>query len=391
MTAIEISAKPNRIASIDILRGIIMVVMALDHTRDYFSIYKGNPLDFDHVSVFMYFTRWVTHFCAPVFVFLSGTSAYLSGKSKSRKETSFWLLTRGVWLVILEITIVRLGWQFNVDYSLIFLQVIWAIGWSMICLSAMIFLPLPVIALISLLMIAGHNAFDHIHAKDLGSAANIWTILHDPGNITYNSYRVFVLYPLVPWIGVMSAGYCMGAVIKGSSQSGNRSLYLIGSCCIAAFIMLRWTNLYGNPRPWHVQENWWKTVLDFIDCQKYPPSLLYLLMTLGPAMLSMPLLEKLNGTAVANIFTVYGRVPMFYYILHIYLIHTMALVSGLIVGAPLNIFFDNGSLFDPDLHWGFSLPVVYVYWISAVAILYFPCKWFMRIKMQHRKWWLSYL
>lgn len=392
MTAIEINTKPGRIASIDILRGIIMVVMALDHTRDYFSAYKGDPLDFDHVSIFMFFTRWITHFCAPVFVFLSGTSAYLSGKSKSKKETALWLLTRGIWLVILEITIVRLGWQFNVDYSLIFLQVIWAIGWSMIFLSAMVFLPMPVIAAISLLIIAGHNALDGIHIKDASSISMLWTVLHQPGNVSIASHTVFVLYPLVPWIAVMSIGYCFGAVVVRAKQEGKDSiLYVLGSALIATFIILRWLNVYGDPQPWHVQSAWWKTALDFIRCQKYPPSLLYLLMTIGPAILSMPLLERISNSGFARIFTVYGRVPMFYYILHIYLIHSLALITGLAAGAPLDLFTDNGALFDPSRHWGFSLPVVYLYWLATVIILYFPCRWYMRIKMQHRKWWLSYL
>jgi uncharacterized membrane protein len=391
MPAIEINTKSARIASIDILRGIIMVVMALDHTRDYFSAYKGDPLDFDQVSVFMFFTRWITHFCAPVFVFLSGTSAYLSGRSKSKKETALWLLTRGIWLVILEVTIVRLGWQFNIDYSLIFLQVIWAIGWSMIFLSAVVFLPLPVIAGISLIVIAGHNTLDSVHIKDMSSTSILWTVLHEPGRVNIATHTVFVLYPLVPWIAVMSIGYCFGVVLQKAYQGIMKILYQLGGSMIVAFIIIRWINVYGDPQPWHMQSTWWKTALDFIRCQKYPPSLLYLLMTLGPAIFSLPLLEKISSTSFARIFTVYGRVPMFYYILHIYLIHTLALITGLVSGAALDLFTSNGALFDPSRHWGFSLPVVYAYWISTLAILYFPCRWYMRIKMQHKKWWLSYL
>lgn len=382
----------KRIASVDILRGIIMVIMALDHARDYFSNYKGDPLDFDHAGVAMFFTRWITHFCAPVFIFLSGTSAFLSlNKGKTKKEASILLLTRGIWLLILEVTVIRFGWQFNLDYTFIVFQVIWAIGWSMIFLAAFIYLPIPAIATIGLLIVFGHNILDAIQAKNFGDEAVFWDIFHEQGFLHFkNGVNLFVIYPIIPWIGVMALGYCFGTILLKQEQERNKWLYRIGLGAILLFIVLRWSNLYGDHHPWAHQSSTLNTFLDFIKCEKYPPSLLYLLMTIGPAISVMPLLEKANNR-ISSFFSVYGRVPMFYYILHIYLIHGMALISGIIAGASLDTFTKNGALFDPKNTWGFSLGIVYIYWISAVLLLYFPCKWFMNVKMKHKKWWLSYL
>ena len=383
----------KRIVSIDILRGIVMVIMALDHVRDYFSSFKAyDALDLQHASTAMFFTRWITHFCAPIFVFLSGTSAFLSiRRGKTKKEASLFLLSRGIWLIILELTIVRFGWQFNIDYSLVFVQVIWAIGWSMIFLALFIFLPLPAIATIALIIIFGHNALDGIHATQFGASGPFWNILHEQGQISYGNHdTLFVLYPLVPWIGVMAAGYCFGSIMLKPQHQRDKTLYAIGISAIVLFIILRATNVYGDPFPWQAQPTWSRSVLAFIKCQKYPPSLLYLLMTIGPAITAMPLLEKLNN-GFGKFFTVYGRVPMFYYVLHIYLIHSMALITGLIMGFPSHIFTDNGAIFRPDNGWGFSLPIVYLYWATTVLLLYYPCRWFMQYKANNKKWWLSYI
>jgi uncharacterized membrane protein len=382
----------RRIASVDILRGIIMVIMALDHARDYFSNYRGDPLDFNHVSVAMFFTRWTTHFCAPVFIFLSGTSAFLSfNKGKTKKEASLTLLTRGIWLLLLELTVIRFGWQFNFDYSLIVFQVIWAIGWSMIFLAGFIYLPIPIIATIGFVIVFGHNSLDMIQAKNFGDNAVYWDIIHEQGFLHFkDGINLFVIYPLIPWIGVMALGYCFGTILLKPELERNKWLYRIGIGAITLFILLRWSNLYGDRNVWAHQSTALNTVLDFIKCEKYPPSLLYLLMTIGPAIALMPLLENANNK-VSRFFSVYGRVPMFYYILHIYLLHEMALLSGIIAGAPIEIFTKNGALFDPKNTWGFSLGIVYLYWISAVLLLYFPCRWFMKVKAKHKKWWLSYL
>lgn len=379
----------KRINSIDILRGIVMVVMALDHTRDYFSGFKFEPTDMQHTTAALFFTRWITHFCAPVFVFLSGTSAFLSymptgrqvGKGRTKQQESLRLLTRGLWLIVLEVTVVRLGWAFNFDYSMVFLQVIWAIGVSMVVLSVLIFLPRQVILLIGLAMIFGHNAFDNVHPQ--GSIGVLWQFLHVQSPVAWGNHNtIMVLYPLVPWIGVMAAGFCFGAIFKQEERVRNTMLYVTGISAIVLFVVLRYTNGYGDPLPWKPQAAWWRTVLSFINCTKYPPSLLYLLMTIGPAITVLPLLEKMSG-AVGRIFTVYGRVPLFYYILHIYLIHTMAVMAG--------YFFKGNVMAGFFPHPGFSLPVVYALWLSVVMILYLPCRWFMRVKMNHKKWWLSYL
>lgn len=368
----------KRIIAIDILRGIVMVVMALDHVRDFFSGFAYDPTDLQHAGTAMFLTRWVTHYCAPVFIFLSGTSAWLAARSSSTKDTSLRLLTRGLWLVVLEVTVVRFGWMFNLQYSLVILQVIWAIGISMVVLAGLVWLPRWAILAIALLMIGGHNALDGYHGSGW-----LWQLLHVQGPINYGYGRMLmVIYPLVPWVGVMAAGYCLGSVMAMEERQRNRILYTIGLGAIALFIVLRAINGYGDPEHWAVQGAWHHTILSFVNCTKYPPSLLYLLMTLGPAIAALPLLERWHG-AVGRVMTVYGRVPLFYYVMHIYLIHSMALVVDAVLypGEAVGVF----------QHPGYSLPVVHLCWLIAVAILYLPCRWYMRIKQNHRKWWLSYL
>src|SRR6185437_60779 len=383
----------KRIASIDILRGIIMILMALDHVRDFFSNFKEyDVLDLQHASTAMFLTRWITHFSAPVFVFLAGTSAFLSlSRGKTKKEAFLFLLSRGLWLIVLEFTIVRFGWQFNIDYSVVFVQVIWAIGWSMIVLSLLIYLPVPVIAAVALVIISLHNAFDNIHSAAMGNAGPLWNILHEQGPIPLGDHVIlFVFYPLIPWIGVMAAGYCFGSLLLLPEDRRNKKLYLIGITSLLVFFILRAANSYGDPFPWEPQATWGRTALAFIKVNKYPPSLLYLLLTIGSAITVMPLLEKMNN-GLARFFTVYGRVPMFYYILHIYLIHGMALITGLILGFPSDIFTNNGGIFNPNNGWGCSLPIVYLCWVCTVLLLYYPCLWFMQLKMRNKSWWLSYM
>lgn len=382
----------NRILSVDILRGIVMVIMALDHTRDYFSNFFGNPTDLTVVSSGMFLTRWITHYCAPIFIFLSGTSAYLSlAKKGDKKAASVFLLKRGLWLILLEVTLVRLGWLFNFDYSLVVFQVIWAIGWSMLFLSLLIHLPYKLLLGFSLLMIAGHNLLDVYTTTPDTPWGIAWFILHQGGGVPWGEGNtIFVIYPLIPWIGVMAAGYCFGKLLQQPAQQRDKLLYIIGGGAVLLFIVLRAMNSYGNPNQWQVQDTWFRTVLSFLDCTKYPPSLLYLLMTIGPAILLMLLLERVKGS-VGKFFTVYGRVPMFYYILHIYLIHLMAVITATIVGAPLEYFTSNALIFAPKEGWGYDLPGVYLAWVVAVLLLYFPSRWFMKVKQQHKKWWLSYI
>ncbi len=382
----HVAAHPSkRILSIDILRGIVMVIMVLDHARDYFSGFPADPTDLQHTTTLMFFTRWITHFCAPVFIFLSGTSVLLSmGGKGGRKKAAWRLLTRGLWFIFLELTIIRFGWLFNLDYSFIVFQVIWAIGWSMIFLSALIFLPMPAILTIGLIMVSGHNLLDGVPPPG-GAMGTLWQVLHIQSPIHYgpgNSHMIFVIYPLIPWVGVMALGYCFGAIIRQPVASRNRSLYVLGGGMVLLFILLRYSNLYGDPSPWQPQSSAWFTVLSFINCTKYPPSLLYLLMTLGPAIFAMPLLERTTGP-VGRFFSVYGWVPFFFYVLHIYLLHSMALVAQTVLHSPTTT-----TVFT---HPAYPIAVVYGCWLGAVLLLYLPCRWFMRVKMRDKRWWLSYL
>lgn len=387
----EQSLSNNRVYSIDILRGIVMIIMALDHTRDYFSNFYHDPTDLAFTTPAMFFTRWITHYCAPVFIFLAGTSAYLSlSKKQDKKGVSFFLLKRGIWLIILELTIVRFGWLFNVDYTQTVVQVIWAIGWSMIFLAGLIHLPFSAILAIALVMIFGHNLLDGITVAGLGQDGMWWHFIHEFGPVSNGQYTLLVIYPIVPWIGVMAAGYCFGRIMRYPPQQRNKLLYKIGGGAILLFVLLRAVNIYGDPHPWAVQQTPIMTVLSFLNCTKYPPSLLYLLMTLGPAIILMPVLEKMQN-GVGRFFKVFGTVPLFYYILHIYLIHFMAMLGATMLNVPLDYFTETEKIFAPKPGWGYGLPGVYLAWAIAVLLLYYPCRWFMKVKQQHKKWWLSYI
>ena len=391
--AIPQAAPPRtRLDSIDLLRGLVMVIMALDHVRDYFTNVRFDPLDLTHTNGALAFTRLITHFCAPVFVFLAGTGAYLSlSRGKSRAHLAKFLLTRGLWLIVLEMTVVRLGWEFNFNYSLAFVQVIWVIGCSMIALAALVHLPSRVTGLLGVAMIVTHNLTDTLDPGQLGVFGWPWQVLHAGGVIPYAPGRLFIVaYPLIPWVGVMAAGFAFGEVFTAGEGRRKRLLYAIGGGMILAFLALRATNLYGDPTPWSVQPTGVLSVVSFLNCQKYPPSLLYLLMTLGPAIALLPVLEKWKGKT-AGFFLVYGRVPMFYYILHLFLFHTLALATAAVMG------YDTGFLFtDPFLRpwpaaWGFGLTGVYAFWVLTVLLLYPVCRWFALVKRRRRDAWLSYL
>lgn len=387
-----LSTPGRRIHAIDILRGFIMVIMALDHTRDFFSSLSYDPLDLTHTTPQMFLTRWVTHFCAPVFVFLAGTSAFLSlNKHRSKKTASLFLLKRGIWIIFLELVVINLSWTFDIHYTHLFVQVFWAIGWSMMFLAALIWLPVRWIAAIGLSLILFHNALDGIRPESFGSAGWLWMMLHEGGFASFGKTAgLFFAYPLIPWIGVMAAGYAFGTIYKKEAALRKRILLQTGLTCIIVFIVLRWTNVYGDEDLWVTYDTWWKTLLSFIDCTKYPPSLLYLLMTLGPAIIALAFLEKTNNK-VSRFFTVYGKVPMFYYILHVPVIHGLAMIVAAVNGNNVSRFLQNLFFADPDPAWGFSLPVVYLVWIFVVLLLYVPCLWFMRVKARRKDWWLSYL
>jgi uncharacterized membrane protein len=384
--AIAIAAAPGtdarpRLASVDVLRGLVMVVMALDHVRDFFGDTHVGATDLQHTTVALFLTRWITHFCAPVFVLLAGTSAFLwAARGRTTTELSWFLLTRGVWLVFLELTVVRFGWFFNLDYSMFVLQVIWAIGASMVILSALVFLPTAAVAAGGIVLIAGHNLLDGVAPERFGAFAWLWCVLHVP--------RPPVIYPLVPWVGVMAAGYGLGAILLRAPAARRRQLSTLGVAMTAGFVFLRYVNGYGDPSPWAVQTSPAFTALSFINVTKYPPSLLYLLMTLGPAIAALPALDRLTGPAV-RVLTVYGRVPLFYYVLHIYLIHALAIGAAYLAHPDVGGSFTVAFAFPKD--YGFGLPLVYVVWLVVVSSLYLPCRWFAGVKQRRHDPWLSYL
>jgi uncharacterized membrane protein len=394
MTAIA----KTRIQSIDLLRGIIMIIMALDHARDYFhaGAFLYNPLDLEKTSAVLFLTRWITHFCAPIFMLLAGVSAFLMGQKKTKRELSIFLLTRGAWLVFLELVIVNFGWNFNIAFPNFLLVTIWALGISMMVLAAVIHLPLKWILVFSGILIAGHNLLDSVHIAGNTLPAFGWALLHEQQFFTWHSEGFLVGYPLLPWIGVMPLGYCLGRLYAPAYDAAKRKKYLLqmGIAAMVLFIVIRFINVYGDPVPWSVQKNPLFTFFSFININKYPPSLLYLIITLGAALLFLGCTERLQGRVV-NVITVYGRVPMFYYLVHIYLIHLIAMIAS---GLFTTVGWQNWVLrqpiwFNTDLKgYGFSLPVVYLVWLFVVLVLYPFCKRYDAYKQAHKeKWWLSYL
>ena len=381
-------ARP-RIDSIDLLRGLIMLLMALDHTRDFFA---PSGMDVRNVAdPGLFLTRWITHFCAPLFIFLAGTSAYLYGtRGRTVGEVSRFLLTRGLWLIVIEFTVVRLGWTFSFDLNFFVAQVIWAIGATMVALAALVYLPRWAIAAVVLAMIGGHNLLDGIRAEHWGAAGGLWTLLHQRGLLLLGpDTKLYVLYPLIPWIGVMAAGYALGPVFELDSTARRRWLLGLGTLVSMGFVVLRAINLYGDPAPWVAQNDWIATLLSFLNCEKYPPSLLYLAMTLGPGLLLLAAFESARGW-LADAITTYGRVPFFYYVLHIFAIHALAVAfAWLTVGNAAWLFGDPPL--DKPASYGLSLPGVYLVWLLVILALYPACRWFASVKQRRREWWWSYL
>jgi uncharacterized membrane protein len=383
-----------RLDSIDVLRGLVMVLMALDHTRDYFSNVMFDPSDLTKTNSALFLTRWVTHFCAPVFVFLAGTGAFLSTlRGKTQSELARFLLTRGLWLVLLELTVICwLGWNFNFDYHNWQGLVIWAIGWSMVALAGLIFLPQRALVVFGLVMILGHNALDKIQPEHFGKLGWLWKILHVPGEMTPASgIQLFVMYPLIPWIGVMAVGFCFGKLLLHEPQRRQKLLFRLGAVLTLSFVILRAVNVYGDPSRWAVQKNWWFTIFSFLNCSKYPPSLLFLLMTLGPALMALAWLDQSSGRW-RQPFLIIGRVPMFYYLLHLPLIHLMAVIfSWIRYGHPVEALYGNPPRPAPPSDYGYNLPIVYLVWIGIVVLLYPACRWFADLKKRRKDAWLSYL
>lgn len=392
----------SRIASVDIIRGAVMVLMAIDHVRVYSGVPAGGVLP----AVF--FTRWVTHFCAPAFVFLAGTSAFLMAQRQG--GVSKFLLTRGLWLVVLELTVIRVSWTFNFDFRQYELAgVIWVIGWCMIAMAALVRLPVRVVGAIGLLIIAGHNLLDG-HAGQLagnlgsGLVDALWKVLYigpfaAPIQFGDNGPTLVVLYSFVPWIGVMAAGWAFGEVLTLEPARRNRACLAIGLGAIALFVVLRGLNIYGDPQPWAAptpqadgspQAPAW---MSFLNTTKYPASFLFLLMTLGPTIALIPALEGARGP-LARWMTTFGRVPFFFYVLHLPLIHAAALVvSKVRMGVVVPWLFANHPMAAgrPPAGYQWSLAWLYAVWLAVVVLLYFACRWYAALKTRRKDWWLAYL
>ncbi|MDP4261821.1 MAG: heparan-alpha-glucosaminide N-acetyltransferase domain-containing protein [Bacteroidota bacterium] len=392
------SSTSYRIGSIDILRGLVMIIMALDHTRDFFHIaaMTGNPLDPASTTWALFFTRWITHLCAPTFVFLSGLSAYLSSQKKTPAEAGLFLVKRGLWLIFVEVVIVSFGLTFDPTFSFIIWQVIWAIGCSMILLGLARQLSNKWILVMGCILFLGHDLLNYVHPPQPGTKVDLVTVLFTAFNniIPLNSTHIIGdFYAILPWTGIMFLGYGIGYWFNKeySAQKRKRNLLVSGLLSIALFIVLRFINKYGDPSQRVTLPETWRSFLSFMNVSKYPPSLLYSCATLGPALLFLALSESVKSKW-SRVVSVYGKVPFFYYVLHFYILHLLLVIAFFATGHTTSQIRDPALpfLFRP-LTFGFRLPVVYLIWITVVASLYFPCRWFYTYKMNHGQWWLKYL
>jgi len=397
MTRLTASAR-HRITSIDLLRGIVMVVMAIDHVRDFFHIEAstGDPTNMATTTPQLFFTRWITHFCAPVFVFLAGTSAYLGGTKKTKPELAAFLIRRGFWLIVVEFLVMSLAFTFNPFYNVFILQVIWSIGISMILLALIIRLPINVILAIGLMIVCLHNLLDYAETAHIGKFGFWWDLLHRGRFATYiifPNHFLIILYPFFPWFGVMCCGYCFGKLFeKGVAQDVRRKYLLqLGFGLIILFTALRFINAYGDPAPWSRQRNGLYNLLSFLNTTKYPPSLMYLCMTLGPAVLSLAFIENMQNK-ITNFFIVFGRVPFFYYVIHFFYIHALCVIAFYLSGYTSKDIIPKNTpfLFRPD-DFGFYLPAMYGIWLFVIITLYPLCRWYNKYKSTHNEWWLSYV
>lgn len=382
----------TRIYSIDLLRGIVMVIMALDHTRDFFHVtaLTHDPLDLTTTSPALFFTRWITHLCAPVFVFLSGTAAWFQSLRKPKKELSRFLFTRGLWLILVEVVIMSLAITFDITYSVYILQVIWAIGISMVFLSLLIWLPFPFILAIGLVIVVGHNLLDFVEARQQQPKGVWYNLLHRQASVSLTEDKqLLIYYPFLPWLGLMIMGYCFGRYYLHDVMNRHRNSILLGIMLIVFFVALRWTGLYGDPQAWRQQPSSLYTILSFIDTEKYPPSLLFMCMTIGPSLVILGLLGD-SKNRFTDAISVYGRVPLFYYIVHFYLIHLLSLVAFLWRGHDLSEGQEGFFKFILPGE-GYSLGIVYLIWLAIVIALYPLCKWYAQYKLHHRNPLLSYI
>ena len=385
-----------RIYSLDLLRGLVMIIMALDHVRDFFHFdaFVNDPLDVTTTTVPLYLTRWITHFCAPVFVFLAGTSVYLQGLRKDKNDLSMFLFKRGLWLIFVELGIITFSWTLNFAYPVFVMQVIWAIGICMVFMGFVVYLPYAAIMVLGIVIVAGHNMLDYVPATKGGF---FWDLTRNGNFSMYEliGHKFVIIYPFVPWLGVMMLGYCIGKVYAPSFDPAERKKRLIqfGVGLLILFALIRSFNGYGNPFQWSNQESIVYTFLSFMNVHKYPPSLLYICATLGPSLLFLAFFEKANNT-VTQVISVFGRVPLFYYVLHFYFIRILCMFFFIARGHSINE--QTPDLFGMPFKFviageGLSLGGVYIVWILLVVALYPLCSWFNKYKMQRNNWWLSYL
>ncbi|HEY6516807.1 MAG TPA: heparan-alpha-glucosaminide N-acetyltransferase domain-containing protein [Steroidobacteraceae bacterium] len=395
MAGVEGPRRSSRIESIDLARGLIMVIMALDHSHDFFGNFAASPTDLSTTTVALFFTRWVTHICAPTFFLLTGMGARLTLGRMSKRELARYLVSRGLWLIFLELVVMRFALQFNLDYRVTIITVLWALGWAMIVLAGLIWLPSWAIGGFGALLIVGHDTLDGIQAASFGPFKPLWLFLHQVGVVFDNGRSlVLVAYVLIPWVGVTALGYVLGATYHGDAARRRRLLSRLGAGMIAAFLILRFVNLYGDPSPWSQQRTPLWTLLSFLDTSKYPPSLLFLLMTLGPALLLLWAFDA-GVPRLWRPVLVFGKVPLFFYVLHFYLIHLLAVAVSWLRYHRISETFESPDLahfpFSAPPGWDLGLPMVYAVWIVVLLSLYPLCRWYAGVRARHHVWWLSYL
>jgi uncharacterized membrane protein len=381
-------APARRDDAIDWLRGLVMAVMVLDHARDFWMGFRIRPTDLTQTTPFLFATRFVTHYCAPVFVLLAGTAAYLYGRKRTPSERTRFLLSRGLFLVLLELTVIRMMWVPDPFYHFTVLQVIWAIGWSMVALALLSRAPRGVILAVGIVLVLGHNALDGIHAKDLGSFGPLWSVLHERAVLKPLPERsFFVSYPLVPWIGVMALGYAFGRVVEWPSERRRDFCLKLGAALTLGFLVLRLIDHYGDPVPWTTQRSPIFSVLSFFNVEKYPPSLDYLLVTLGPALVLFAFAPKL--AARSRFLVTFGKVPLLFYVAHLFLLRYTSIPIAVMRFGAAAAFTPppKGAGGSPE----FPLWVTYAVWLVSLVLLYPLCRWYARLKATKKSVWLSYL
>jgi uncharacterized membrane protein len=391
-------SQTQRITSIDLLRGVVMIIMALDHVRMYFALgtWYSEPTNLSTTTPLLFFTRWITHFCAPVFVFLTGTSAFLYGSNKTKiSELAWYLFTRGVWLIVAELTVINFAWTFDTTFSFRILQVIWAIGASLMLLSVLVFLPIKIIFAVGIILVFGHNLLDPITVNGTSVRDLLWYALHQPNAFFLGNTTISLFYPILPWLGLMALGYVFGTFYTQDFDEQRRRhwLILIGLGVVVLFLALRGFNLYGEPGAWSTQRSSLFTVISFLNTTKYPPSLHFLLMTMGPALIFLALSERMRPR-ITNPIVLFGRVPFFFYILHLYFIHAFAMLTLAFAGREWREYIltamaiASGALSS----FGLRIEAVYLVWILVIVLLYPFCRGYQRYKESNpTKWWLSYL